>query len=325
MSPGLALLVGVLIGAAVVYFLMQARLQERLAVSEESRDRTDRLESDLEQRLAEQLAELEAEYEQRITAKIEQYQDEHAQQLADLESEYEARLAVLGGGTVDEPGDASGQPVADWAGKGPSDPNDAPPGDAVVRPTTDFAEDSVPAGVMSAPPPVGAAATAMGVAAGATILPDPWDELPAAPLEPTPPPELGISAVSSVPPVNEANAGPTLTPSLTDAAANLAAPLPALRQAAAQALGTAVATNPRELTLALPMLGKLSKDPEVGVRLAAVQALQQIGSAKAVRLLKQSLRDPDSDVVAAASAALNRFKGHRRKTTKAKKKRPKNR
>ncbi|MEL6325588.1 MAG: hypothetical protein AAFQ61_01585 [Cyanobacteria bacterium J06626_23] len=155
MSPGLALLVGVLIGAAVVYFLMQARLQERQAVSEESRDRTDRLESDLEQRLAEQRAELEAEYEQRITAKIEQYQDEHAQQLADLESEYEARLAVLGGGTVDEPGDASGQPVADWAGKGPSDPNDAPPGDAVVRPTTDFAEDSVPAGVMSAPPPRG--------------------------------------------------------------------------------------------------------------------------------------------------------------------------
>ena len=190
------------------------------------------------------------------------------------------------------------------------------------------------------PPPVGSAATVLGVAAGATVLPDPWEELPAIPPEPAAPPEIAVSVdVTDIPTTPTAEkvsvnnafisttlAEHTLTSSVTNAAVQLDHPLPEFRQAAAQALGEAAATNRKAITPALPMLGKLSKDPDPAVRLAAVQALQRCASAKAVPLLKQSLRDPDGDVVAAASTALRRFKGMSRpKPQKAKKKRPKNR
>ncbi len=337
MSPGLALLVGILIGAAVVYFLMQARLQARAAVSQDSQDRADNLSEtytqDIEQRLAEQRSQIETEYEQRIATKIEAYQDEHSQQLADLEAEYEARLAALSG-TDAAPSTAASTPVV------ASEP--APPASS-ARPLD--------------PPPVGAAATVLGVSAGATVLPDPWDEAPVKPPTITPPPEItsdtepestpvDTTTAPSAPPIPDPETRPSpaspsqdvsepqtespvrLGTTLTAAAAQLEAPLPEFRRSAAQTLGDAAATSRKDVALALPMLGKLTKDPDPTVRVAAVEALRQCGSAKAIPLLKQSLRDPDGDVVAAASEALNRFKGTPKtkpQTQKTKKKRPKNR
>ncbi|MEO1591052.1 MAG: HEAT repeat domain-containing protein [Cyanobacteria bacterium J06632_22] len=322
MSPGLALLVGILIGAAVVYFLMQARLQERTSVSNNSQERAASLsatyERDLEQRLADQRSQLEADYEQRITAKLEQYQGEHAQQMAELEGEYQARLAVLEGSDVNT-GRTSAEQGTDTTTESAI---------AASEPPSTVAETDRP--VRNA----AAAAAVLGVAAGAVVLPDPWEEQPVSPSQPATSQNIATDTadISIAPPLVAESAPPptqitTIETALpADTVTQLDNPLPEYRQAAAQSLGKAAATSRKETALALPMLGKLSKDPDPAVRLAAVQALQTSGTAKAVPLLKQSLRDPDSDVVAAASAALNRFKGlSRPKPKKAKKKRPKNR
>lgn len=289
MSPGLALLVGVLIGAAVVYFVMQARLQERVAVSQGSQNRADRLseqhQQELNVRLAEQRSQLEADCEQRLTVKVEQYQNEHAQQLAALEAEYEARLNAL---------------------RTPGTPSTS------TRAST------------SASPAI-ATGTVLGATAGAAVLPDPWESSSAvsAPAPAAAPPQTDTVTESNIVEKSDSPelSDPAPMPPLPSTAAK---PVPVHTEA--QALGAAAAISPKETAQALPRLGKLSKDPDPTVRLAAVQALQQSGSAKAVPLLKQALRDPDGDVVAAASAALSRFKGMPRpKPQKAKKKRPKNR
>ncbi|NEP62565.1 MAG: HEAT repeat domain-containing protein [Symploca sp. SIO2G7] len=84
-------------------------------------------------------------------------------------------------------------------------------------------------------------------------------------------------------------------------------------------LGKAAAISRKTAIYAVPQLGKLTKDGDPDVRLAAVTALQNSGSAKAIPFLRYALRDTDNRVVAAASTALSRFKGAKKPASKAKK------
>ncbi|MGF1458876.1 MAG: HEAT repeat domain-containing protein [Leptolyngbyaceae cyanobacterium] len=77
----------------------------------------------------------------------------------------------------------------------------------------------------------------------------------------------------------------------------------------------------------LPILTRLTRDPDAQVRLSAVQALAPVSPAKRLPLLRQALRDADPTVVEAASALINQSRGRSRPPQpKAKKRRlPKNR
>lgn len=66
-----------------------------------------------------------------------------------------------------------------------------------------------------------------------------------------------------------------------------------------------------EIERIISSLGKLSRDIEPTVRQFAVDALGKISSGNVIPLLKMAQRDTDSDVVKAASAALEKFKGYR--------------
>lgn len=91
-----------------------------------------------------------------------------------------------------------------------------------------------------------------------------------------------------------------------------------IRKQVASALGKIAASKAMrvEIRQAIPMLGKLSRDPDPLVRQSSVEALGKIKSEKVISLLKLALRDSDSDVVKSASAALTNFKFYQRSRQK---------
>jgi hypothetical protein len=306
MNPGIALIVGILIGAVIVYFLMQSKVKQKAAALQQSRHRLEQLEREQEQRLNELTRQLETEYEQQLADKIERYQDKHAQQIEELESEYEARLSVLIG--------VSG---ADDLGEGET--NDAPkaPEIASEAPESLSLESAIPPEAVSSYEPVEDQAilpdqTATGSTPGApmtaaAVIPDPWEEstdsVVATPDEPSPTIPEPLERSQEVARTDKHQTLTEISETLTN--------------------------NRRDLGRVLPALSKFTKDPDPTVRLAAVQVLKQVESIKAIPLLRQALRDINSDVVAAAHEALTRFKGTSKpsdsKASKSQKKLPKNR
>jgi HEAT repeat protein len=99
----------------------------------------------------------------------------------------------------------------------------------------------------------------------------------------------------------------TAIPTLTEYANH---PDNRIRELAASALGSIAAAQgiKAEIQRAIPLLGKLSRDSEPLVRQAAVEALGKIKSETVIPLLSLALRDCNSDVVKAASAAINNYK-----------------
>ncbi|RZM79746.1 HEAT repeat domain-containing protein [Leptolyngbya iicbica] len=75
----------------------------------------------------------------------------------------------------------------------------------------------------------------------------------------------------------------------------------------------------------LPVLGRLTRDTDATVRLAAIEALEPVSPAKRLPWLQRALKDTDPAVVAAANALINTTKGHTRRSQPSKKRRlPKN-
>ena len=99
----------------------------------------------------------------------------------------------------------------------------------------------------------------------------------------------------------------TAIPTLTEYANH---PDNRIRELAASALGSIAASQgiKAEIQRAIPLLGKLSRDSEPLVRQAAIEALGKIKSETVIPLLSLALRDCNSDVVKAASAAINNYK-----------------
>jgi sensor domain CHASE-containing protein len=86
-----------------------------------------------------------------------------------------------------------------------------------------------------------------------------------------------------------------------------------IRQALAVTLGKSWGGKNirKETQTAISTLGELSSDRDPLVRQAAVVALGEIGTEKALPFLKKALRDFDSDVVKSASEAMEKFKRYR--------------
>ena len=97
-----------------------------------------------------------------------------------------------------------------------------------------------------------------------------------------------------------------------------------IRQLVASSLGDVIQGKPFRVEFqgVITSLEKLCRDPEPIVRLAAIQSLGNIKSAKVIYLLKSALRDTNSDVVEAACGIISRYKSYpkitKRKTIKNK-------
>jgi HEAT repeat protein len=86
-----------------------------------------------------------------------------------------------------------------------------------------------------------------------------------------------------------------------------------LRGLAASTLGQIAASQRgrADVQRAIPVLEKLSRDPDSSVRRAAVEALGKFSSERVISPLKLALRDVDPDVVKSASEAIANFKDYR--------------
>jgi hypothetical protein len=105
------------------------------------------------------------------------------------------------------------------------------------------------------------------------------------------------------------------------------APQAEQRVAVVEAISEALAiSSPQQAGRWLPLLGRLSRDPDSTVRLATVQILAAMPGQRSLPWLRRALQDSEPDVVAAAHEAISRFKGRSRPKAKQKARRlPKNR
>ncbi|MEM9906401.1 MAG: HEAT repeat domain-containing protein [Cyanobacteria bacterium P01_D01_bin.44] len=359
MVPGIALIIGILIGAIIVYLLMQSKLQrsegllrqksDQLSQREQelhhNREQFSHLETSHKQKLREEKHQLQERYEQLFAEKVERYQDDFEQKVEALEAEYEARMAVLGGfedldageyEAVDvgepEPGSVN---VVNTASMGPGLSVSEVEADLPSSPSADSEAPSTGSDLGDSPAgeddfSVQAVMASTAAVATLPLIPDPWDDSPAASAV-TPSPEVASIDLAIPPPPAQTTAAqpPPVGPPKAPSGRQRHQPDVDSRRDAAIALGQAAAASPKASLQALPRLAKLSKDADPTVRLAAIQAMGKTGSIKAIPLLRQALRDANGDVVAAANEGLKRFKGVKKQPAKAnknlKKKLPKNR
>lgn len=97
----IALLVGCLVGIAVVYILMQARIRRQSQALKASQRQLEELERSHEARLRETTQQLRRDYEVELAQTIEHYQDELSATTLELQQTHETRLKVLQGGLTD--------------------------------------------------------------------------------------------------------------------------------------------------------------------------------------------------------------------------------
>ncbi|MEM8807625.1 MAG: HEAT repeat domain-containing protein [Cyanobacteria bacterium P01_G01_bin.38] len=360
MVPGIALIIGILIGAIIVYLLMQSKLRrseslrqqksEQLSQREQelhhNREQFSHLETSHQQKLREEKHQLQERYEQLFADKVERYQDDFEQKMEALEAEYEARMAVFGGF---EDFDAGEYEAADVGEPEPGSVNvvntaSMGPGLSVSEVEADLpSSPSAGSGAPDAGSDLGdstageddfsvqAVMASTAAVAALPLIPDPWDDSPAASavMPSTEVASIDLASASPPPAAQTTIAQPpSVAPPKAPSGGQRHQPTVDSRREAAIALGQAAAASPKASLQALPRLAKLSKDADPTVRLAAIQSLGKTGSIKAIPLLRQALRDVNGDVVAAANEGLKRFKGVKKKpaTTKnLKKKLPKNR
>lgn len=67
--------------------------------------------------------------------------------------------------------------------------------------------------------------------------------------------------------------------------------------------------TPARLSQWLPLLGRLSRDANAMVRHRAIAVLGTLQTSRVVPLLRRAMQDPAPEVVATASAAMEKFKG----------------
>ncbi len=233
--------------------------------------------------------------------RLNRVQEDHAQELnaalAKMEADYEQKLAAKIERYQDthqtQLTDLEAEYEARMAALGNFAPDSGDDAPAISESAT-----------TEAPPP----ANPPSPAARFKPIPDPWtDESIVQPVTPVAAEPAAAKAPANPEPASTSNSQPqSLSPS-EDVVSHVAQ------------LGKAVAINRKEAIRAIPQLGKLTKDNNADVRLAAITALQESGSIKAIPFFRQALRDTDSRIVAAANAGLSRFKGAKKSPKKTKK------
>jgi len=91
----IALLIALLLGIVIGFYLRQGRINALSASLKQSREREVQLAEEHDARLQAATAQLQKDYERQLAAKIERYQDQYDAQLAQSEQEYQGRVSLL--------------------------------------------------------------------------------------------------------------------------------------------------------------------------------------------------------------------------------------
>jgi hypothetical protein len=226
--------------------------------------------------------EMQQSHEARVQETIKALQADYQRQLArkteELTQQYEARLRQLSVAQATP----SAAPV-------PAAPAPAPIAPPTPSPT---------------PAPLAPTSTPTPVPASAPVeMPSPTPAI--ARQMPTPSQTLELASLSG---------NPSRLPQIFPIANH---PDPEVRTQTAEAISQIAGNKPVSVTVqqAIPVLGKLSRDPSATVRQAAVAALAQIRSAQVVPFLERALHDSDAGVKQEASRAIARFKLYPRQSS----------
>ena len=305
---GLWLFVGFLIGAILVFLMMQQRVSQQAKALKHNQMRLEQIEREHEHRMRSATLQLQEDYGRRLAEQKGSYErllaEQKAlseaksdQQAAEIEREYSARIRLLEqalGSSTQADASRGGEAVSSNPSALPGTPEGSAFSPLSAASQSSPTSDSVPAVLPTA------------------IAPDRVKQ----PLPHT-------HSQSQIPPgLTQAE-----TP-LATLTANSRQIDPCTRKQAATALGEFVTGNQRAAAQrAIPILGKLIQDPDPSVRQAAVHSLGRMRAAQVIPLLKRALRDTDSEVVKTASTALSQFKGGLFKTSQSttRKKLPRNR
>ncbi|ASC73821.1 hypothetical protein XM38_047940 [Halomicronema hongdechloris C2206] len=164
----------------------------------------------------------------------------------------------------------------------------------------------------------------------ARLASDPATAVATAPSASASPPASAATAATPTPAsAPAASPSTTLPVSVTTPLAELTAASYAddahLRQQVAATLSEAVAVYPpQDRQQCLPLLKRLSRDPDPQVRRVTVEALGRLRSRRALPWLRRALQDANADVVQAAHAAISQFKGRSGMAVAKRRRLPKN-
>ena len=308
-------LFGLLIGAVVVFLLMQQRVSQQAKTLKYARARLEQMDREHERQIRNATLKLQEDYGKRLDEQKASYERQLTEQKARLQAEFTQRTAALERKyaphmKLQEPSlEASHQITA-------RESEDTPSTVSTVLATPEAMEQAV-ASPASSPSTAPESAQPVSYETSLTIASGHVHKPLISGLAATQP----FTQRLSTPPQGEI--------SLDDLAAASQQVNPAERKQVATALGQFVMGNKRApAQRSIPILGKLLQDPDPAVRQAAVEALSRMSSPKVIPVLKRALRHTDSDVVQTASIALSKFKGASSSKTsqpKKRKKLPKNR
>ena len=314
-------LLGVVIGAVVIYFAMARQvsnqeaairnLRGKLTQADADRDRrikvaTDRLQQDydarlkaaqgLQQKLQETEAErdrLQRDYAAHLKAAHADAAQQTQQKLAEAEAEHNRRLqteterlrqdyeARLAAAQAAEPLMSTVPTIAD-------------PPKPVTLPHSDPVEAPLPS------------------ASAALITPE-AEPMIASSAEDSPPAPLASSRSTAMKPsaATTAESNPSALQDVNTLTTASYAPKPEVRcQVASEIAATLPTMSAANQARWMPMLKRLTFDIDPTVRLQAVRALGKVKASRSLPLLRRALRDADPTVVAAANLAMSRFKGY---------------
>jgi hypothetical protein len=119
----IAIVVSLIIGMVIGYFLRQGRIGELLQALKQIQRRSEDMEQDHQQRLREATLRLQQDYEAQLAEKIERYQDQLEERINQLEQEYQGRLSVVAQG---QQGGMAGAAAPGFGGITPNLGSDVP-------------------------------------------------------------------------------------------------------------------------------------------------------------------------------------------------------
>jgi hypothetical protein len=310
----LGLIFGILIGAGIAYMVLKGAIAQRDQEIQQHKRTISDLEQSHESRLRDTVKSLQTDYQRQADQKTAALSQQYETQIQALKQQ----VTKLQAASV-QPKEVQPKEVQPKPAPSPNQPQAARSQSSTATPSP-----AVPAS-----DPSKAASTDQEKPAVSSAT-QPKDE-PSAPVQPpaastfkSAPAALDIeqrqNLVNSVLSMGESKSASHL-PELKRLAMF---PSSEVREAAATAIRSVAEANPGSPVMqqAVPVLGKLSQEPDPTVRCVSVSALGDVPSYKAIPFVRRSLRDSDMRVVKAANEAISRFKYYRgtSKPTKSKKK-----
>ncbi len=305
----LGLIFGALIGAGIVYILLKGAIAQRDQEIQQQKRTLNDLEQSHESRLQDTVQSLQADYQHQVDQKSAAVSQQYETQIQSLKQQVATLKA------------ASTQPQS-----APSKAERQSPAREAVSLSSSTSTSAQPQ-----VPSTGAEKSVTSTPSSPSQQKTPKDEPSAAAVAPaasaykSAPASLSIEQrqdlVNSVLTMGDSGS----TSHLQELKRLSMFPASEVREAATTAIHAITDANPGNPVAqqVVPVLGKLSQDPDPTVRCAAISALRDIPSYKVIPFMRRSLRDSDMRVVKAANDAMSRFKYYRgasSKPTKPKKK-----